>query len=83
MARKSTTAKGRVTVAGKRSRYANVCTGLRTNEKGVFVLIAIGTTDVAATLTPDNARRLADHLHDFADAADAAETNNKPERNNQ
>lgn len=80
MARKSTTAKGRVTVAGKRPRYANVCTGLRTNEHGAFVLLAISTTDVAATLTPDNARRLADHLHDFADAA---ETNNKPERNNQ
>lgn len=80
MARKSTTAKGRVTVAGKRPRFANICTGLRTNGHGVFVLIAIGTTDVAATLTPDNARRLADHLHDFADAA---ETDNNPERNNQ
>lgn len=80
MASKSTTAKGRVTVAGKRSRYANVCAGLRTNDKGVFVLLTIGTTDVAATLTPDNARRLADHLHDLADTA---ETKNKPERINQ
>lgn len=76
MHRPSTTAKGRITTDGTCRRFGNVTVSHITKNERMFVSVRIGTTDVTITLTPDNARLLANNLTTRAEHIDA-------ERNNQ
>lgn len=76
--RRPSTPKGLVIRSATRAWFGNFPVGIERFKSGTFVSIRIGTTGFTTTLTATNARRLADRLHDAADALEA-ETNN-PER---
>jgi len=68
--RQPSTPKALISTAPHRPRFGNIVPSVVTIDGEAFVAVRVGTTGITATLTPDNARKLADRLHDNADTVD-------------